>query len=77
MNKNDSGVVFSGVGKPSCNFDEIRNIEGDENPVLLGRQPKHVGVVERLQHGVARCGHHVMSTLAKRHSHSWWHVSVK
>jgi hypothetical protein len=77
MNKNDSGVVFPGVGKRSCDFHEIRNIECDENPVLLSRQPKHVAVLERLHRGIARSGHHVMSTLAKRHSHRWRHVSVK
>ncbi len=77
MNKNDSSVVFSRVGKRACRLDEIRNIEGDEHTALLSRQPKQLSIVERLQHSIAGCGNCVMSTLSKPDSHRRRHVSVK
>ncbi len=77
MNKNDSGMAFSRVGKRSCRLHKIRNIESYEYPALLSRQAEQLSIVERLQRSIARCGNYVMSTLPKPNNHRRWDVSVK
>jgi len=53
MNQNNACMVFSRVGTRSCQFDEIRNVEGYENPALLSRQSKQLEVIERFERGIA------------------------
>ncbi len=77
MNKNNSGMAFSRVGKRSCRLHKIPNIESYKHPALLSREAEQLSIVERLQRSIARCGNHVMSTLPKPNSHRRRDVSVK
>ncbi len=61
MDENNARVVLLAVGINLCQFDEVRNLEGYKNPLLLSRDSKQPEVVQRFKRGVARSGCDVVS----------------
>jgi len=53
MDQNHTGMVRLRVSARSCQFDEVRNVEGYKDPALFRRQPKQLRVIKRLEGRIA------------------------